>query len=81
MEDHSSSGLSGCSQVPVIRGTDCKYRLPFFMHRSNVFMKIFVQIENHDNCVYDYIEIRDGPDENSALVTMTSIGTQSGWLL
>jgi tolkin len=23
------------------------------------------QIENHDNCVYDYIEIRDGGDENS----------------
>jgi hypothetical protein len=23
------------------------------------------QIENHDNCVYDYIEIRDGADENS----------------
>lgn len=21
------------------------------------------QIENHDNCVYDYIEVRDGSDE------------------
>ena len=26
---------------------------------------IFRQIENHDNCVYDYIEIRDGGDENA----------------
>ncbi|GAB1598696.1 tolloid-like protein 2 [Argonauta hians] len=23
------------------------------------------EIENHDNCVYDYIEIRDGPEESS----------------
>lgn len=23
------------------------------------------EIENHDNCVYDYLEIRDGPDETS----------------
>ena len=28
-------------------------------------MKGILQIENHDNCVYDYIEIRDGGDENS----------------
>jgi hypothetical protein len=25
----------------------------------------FFQIENHDNCVYDYIEIRDGGEEIS----------------
>ena len=24
-----------------------------------------LQIENHDNCVYDYIEIRDGGDDNA----------------
>ena len=30
----------------------------------NDFVRLF-QIENHDNCVYDYIEIRDGGDENS----------------
>jgi len=24
-----------------------------------------LQIENHDNCVYDYIEIRDGGDSNA----------------
>ena len=32
------------------------------------------EIENHDNCVYDYIEIRDGPDAQSAL-----IGTYCGY--
>ena len=26
------------------------------------------EIENHDNCVYDSIEIRDGGDENSDLI-------------
>ena len=26
---------------------------------------MILQIENHDNCVYDYIEIRDGGDENA----------------
>ena len=29
---------------------------------------IFTQIENHDNCVYDFIEIRDGPAADSALL-------------
>ena len=26
------------------------------------------QIENHDSCVYDYLEVRDGPDSTSPLV-------------
>ena len=26
------------------------------------------QIENHDSCVYDYIEVRDGPSSSSPLV-------------
>ncbi|KAK2718001.1 protein tolkin-like [Artemia franciscana] len=26
------------------------------------------EIENHDNCVYDYLEIRDGTEENSPLI-------------
>ena len=26
------------------------------------------QIENHDNCVYDYLEVRDGSDATSALI-------------
>ena len=31
-------------------------------HLSSFFV---FQIENHDNCVYDYIEIRDGGDATS----------------
>lgn len=27
-----------------------------------------MQIENHDNCVYDYLEIRDGHEETSPLI-------------
>ena len=30
-----------------------------------IFLFFFFQIENHDNCVYDYIEIRDGADATS----------------
>lgn len=28
-------------------------------------MMNFLQIESHDDCVYDYLEIRDGPDPTS----------------
>lgn len=28
----------------------------------------FLQIERHDNCAYDYLEIRDGMNENSPLI-------------
>ena len=31
----------------------------------NPLYLFFYQIENHDNCVYDYIEIRDGADATS----------------
>ena len=27
-----------------------------------------LQIENHDNCVYDYLEVRDGRDASSPLI-------------
>lgn len=27
-----------------------------------------LQIERHDSCAYDYLEIRDGPTEESALI-------------
>ena len=27
-----------------------------------------LKIENHDNCVYDYLEIRDGHEETSPLI-------------
>ena len=26
------------------------------------------EIENHENCVYDFLEIRDGPGQNSTLL-------------
>jgi len=30
--------------------------------------KTCVQVENHDNCVYDYVEVRDGIDSVSPLL-------------
>lgn len=32
------------------------------------FKNNFLQIERHDNCAYDYLEIRDGTNENSPLI-------------
>jgi len=29
---------------------------------------IHLQVENHDNCVYDYVEVRDGIDSSSPLL-------------
>lgn len=29
---------------------------------------IFLQIERHDSCAYDYLEVRDGPLETSPLI-------------
>lgn len=26
------------------------------------------EVENHDSCVYDFVEVRDGPDEESPLI-------------
>ena len=26
------------------------------------------QVENHDNCVYDYLEVRDGHEDDSPLI-------------
>lgn len=31
-------------------------------------MPVFVQIERHDSCAYDYLEVRDGLTENSPLI-------------
>lgn len=44
-----------------------KISVPEGHHVATKF-KIF-ELENHDNCVYDYVEIRDGEDqENSELI-------------
>lgn len=29
---------------------------------------MFVQVERHDSCAYDYLEVRDGPLETSPLI-------------
>ena len=29
---------------------------------------LFFQVENHDNCVYDYLEVRDGHEDDSPLI-------------
>lgn len=26
------------------------------------------EVENHDSCVYDYVEVRDGPTQDAALI-------------
>ena len=39
--------------------------LYFYFARILVILK---QIENHDNCVYDYLEVRDGHEDNSPLI-------------
>jgi len=33
-----------------------------------VVERVLRQVENHDNCVYDYVEIRDGIDAGSPLL-------------
>lgn len=29
---------------------------------------VYLQIERHDSCTYDYLEVRDGASENSSLI-------------
>lgn len=31
-------------------------------------LSIYLQIERHDTCAYDYLEVRDGNSENSPLI-------------
>lgn len=37
---------------------------------NEMYLPIFLllQIERHDNCAYDYLEVRDGTSENSPLI-------------
>lgn len=39
-------------------------------------MQFVLQVENHDNCVYDYVQVRDGHDVGAAI-----IGTYCGYKL
>ena len=51
----------------VNKGTDNHKNL-------KIFTTSYLQIENHDNCVYDYIEIRDG-----GKATSTKFGSFCGY--
>ena len=44
--------------IPFLKSQSAKLRPPEKYLLS-------LQIENHDNCVYDYIEIRDGGDSSA----------------
>lgn len=37
---------------------------------NKIYVHIFLlfQVERHDNCAYDYLEVRDGAHENSPLI-------------
>lgn len=47
----------------------------FFLHypkkrglESDLFLTVWLQIERHDSCAYDYVEVRDGNSESSPLL-------------
>lgn len=40
----------------------------FVVSSSNLRPSTFPQIERHDSCAYDYLEVRDGNSENSPLL-------------
>jgi len=33
-----------------------------------VTLTVLLKVENHDHCVYDYVEVRDGHEDNSRLL-------------
>ena len=37
-------------------------------HNLKINFKWLFQVENHDNCVYDYLEVRDGHEDDSPLI-------------
>ena len=37
-------------------------------HNLKINIKWLFQVENHDNCVYDYLEVRDGHEDDSPLI-------------
>lgn len=50
------------------------YTIVSILHNINYINFLFIQVENHDNCVYDYVEVRDGLLQDSPL-----IGTYCGY--
>uniref|UniRef100_A0A8C4Y0C8 Metalloendopeptidase n=1 Tax=Gopherus evgoodei TaxID=1825980 RepID=A0A8C4Y0C8_9SAUR len=64
IEFRSSSNWLGKGFAAVYEG---KYGLP----KERTFKQstvVYLQIERHDNCAYDYLEVRDGTSENSRLI-------------
>ena len=37
-------------------------------YESKTWALLFCQVENHDECVYDFLEVRDGHDDDSGLI-------------
>lgn len=40
----------------------------FVLVSVSLFVLVPLQIENHDSCVYDFLEFRDGHDEDSRVI-------------
>lgn len=75
MEGFCQSGLSRGTDVPVFWGLLSFYfpqiKLVFclwFVYYISEPSPSSLQIERHDSCAYDYLEVRDGLSENSPLL-------------
>lgn len=71
MEDFCLWGLPCGTYLPVFWGTKVflffrKFVIQFFS--SWLKPSVSPQIERHDSCAYDYLEVRDGLSENSPLL-------------
>ena len=61
-----TSGYTVCPNVISIVCTKCLAD----MKKGELVYSVLLplQVENHDNCVYDYLEVRDGHDDDSPLI-------------
>lgn len=46
----------------------CFFKLIVLTLPTNDALQPMIQVENHDNCVYDYVELRDGHDADSPVI-------------
>ncbi|XP_071440384.1 protein tolkin [Hetaerina americana] len=49
-------------------GKECVWKITVPLEYQVALKFQSFEIENHDNCVYDYLEVRDGHDSNSPLI-------------
>ncbi|XP_044003802.1 tolloid-like protein 1 isoform X2 [Aphidius gifuensis] len=49
-------------------GKECVWKLSVPQNYQVALKFQAFEIENHDNCVYDYVEVRDGHNQNSPLI-------------